>query len=1226
TTTVNGGTLELVDAAITSARDYGPIAAGATLEFNRTAGAPNIGVISLSGNGTFKKSGNGQVTNVSAGSTVALGASGLFHVEDGTYQFGANGLGDWTGNLADLQVDAGATFRGEGSSIYVDALNGGGSVTIGGTSGAGALNGDGLTVGVNNGNGSFSGVISDAANGDQHSLTKVGTGTQTLSGNNTYSGTTTVNAGTLIVGATEVIPDGTGKGDVVVSSPGTLDVRFNETINGLSGNGTVDNTSGSAATLTVGAGNANSTFSGVIQDTGANLALTKTGTGTVTLTGANTYVGTTTVNGGTLELVDAAITSGRDYGPIAAGATLELNQTSGSPNIGVISLSGNGTFKKSGNGQLTNVSAGSTVALGASGLFHVEDGTYIFGATGLGDWKSNLADLQVDAGATFRGEASAIVVDALNGGGSVQIGGSNTATPTGLRGDGLTVGVNNGTGSFSGTISDSTNGNLHSLTKEGTGTQTLSGANTYTGLTSVNAGILEVDSNTALGATSGDTTVASGAQLRIIGGRTIGAGETITLSGAGTGGSVGALRSQTGANVLDGNLVMSGDATIFANSGSSLTVNGTVTGFPGGGPVTTLTLDGGGTGTLAGNIAAGAGQGAIVKNGTGAWTLSGTGNNWTVGGVTINNGNLDLGASEVIPHGVGNGSVSIANAGRLRLNGNTETINGLSGSGEVQFDGGTLIVNADGANSTFDGELNTGAGNATFRVTANTNFTQTLAGQVYNLGAPEIFTFDVESGAVADIGGQINNGNGDGHIHKTGAGELILRNPDNGYRGETQVLDGVLTVAGNDALGRADFGGTFVTAGASLRIADGVIIPQHEDIELNGTGDVGLGANTAALLIDAGSGASATVGSGGAAGSGVIVVATDATIGAFNGSTLNLDNPIDKNGTTVTFLGNGSASNTININGGVTGSLPNSDLIVDNVTTNLNSLAVYTGPTFVRNTGVLNVNATGDLSTTAITLGDSGTGDMNQIAGSSVFVSGGAGVGDLLVNPGSTYSLAGGTLDFGDTNAGTQEVGVGSGNGASVMQIDGAFSFTGGTLINVSTINQTTFTQQGGDFVIGVDGGLDVNDANLVRALTTINGNFDQTGGTLSVDIFGNTVRGRSGEAGDNFFNIGDPLTYATDSDLLYATGDIFLDGELALTIASGVELEPWGWYDVAYANGTITTGSNFSVVGGAGLFRILDTPDGQILQVAVPEPATLAVWSLLGLALAGFGWMRRRR
>ncbi|MCA9268083.1 MAG: hypothetical protein KDA41_06410, partial [Planctomycetales bacterium] len=140
-----------------------------------------------------------------------------------------------------------------------------------------------------------------------------------------------------------------------------------------------------------------------------------------------------------------------------------------------------------------------------------------------------------------------------------------------------------------------------------------------------------------------------------------------------------------------------------------------------------------------------------------------------------------------------------------------------------------------------------------------------------------------------------------------------------------------------------------------------------------------------------------------------------------------------------------------------------------------------------------------------------------------------------------------------------------------------------------------------------------------------INGNFNQTAGSLSVDIFGDKVRGRGGEAGDDFFNVGDPLTYITDSDLLYATGDIFLDGSVSLTIASGVELAPWGWYDVAYANGTITTGSNFSVLGGAGLFRILNTPNGQILQVAVPEPATLAVWTILAACL-GLGFVVRRK
>ncbi|MCA9270893.1 MAG: PEP-CTERM sorting domain-containing protein, partial [Planctomycetales bacterium] len=207
---------------------------------------------------------------------------------------------------------------------------------------------------------------------------------------------------------------------------------------------------------------------------------------------------------------------------------------------------------------------------------------------------------------------------------------------------------------------------------------------------------------------------------------------------------------------------------------------------------------------------------------------------------------------------------------------------------------------------------------------------------------------------------------------------------------------------------------------------------------------------------------------------------------------------------------------------------------------------------------------------------------------------------------------------------------VATDNAASTLTVasGGDFNFTGGTLMNVTTINPTgsgVFTQAGGDFVIGVDGGLDVNDANLTRALTTINGNFNQTAGSLSVDIFGDKVRGRSGEAGDDFFNLGDPLTYATDSDLLYVTGTADLNGSVDLTIAAGVDLQPWGWYDVVYANGGITLGNSFAVNGGAGLFRILTAPDGsQILQVAVPEPTTLAVWSLLGLVLAGFAVRRK--
>ena len=141
-----------------------------------------------------------------------------------------------------------------------------------------------------------SSALSYAAGG----LIKTGGGTVTLTGANTYGGNTVINAGTLKLGASGVIPDGAGAGNVTVN--GTLDVAGQtETINGLSGSGTVDNSTGTGTyVFTVGANNQSGTFSGVIKNTSGTLSLTKTGAGTLTLGGVNTYKGATAVTAGKL--------------------------------------------------------------------------------------------------------------------------------------------------------------------------------------------------------------------------------------------------------------------------------------------------------------------------------------------------------------------------------------------------------------------------------------------------------------------------------------------------------------------------------------------------------------------------------------------------------------------------------------------------------------------------------------------------------------------------------------------------------------------------------------------------------------------------------------------------------------------------------------------------------------------------------------------------------------
>ena len=192
------------------------VGSGAILEFNRTGGTSGINRFNLSGSGTFKTSGTQEITQTSAGSTVAMGSGALFHVESGSYRFGGGGTGDWSANLSDLQVDSGATFNGAATPIVVNALNGSGTVKTGG----------GITVGIDNGSGSFSGIIENSSDGGSaFSITKGGSGTQTLSGANTYTGGTTLTGtGTLVL--EDVNAAGTGS---IIQTDANSILRFDTT-------------------------------------------------------------------------------------------------------------------------------------------------------------------------------------------------------------------------------------------------------------------------------------------------------------------------------------------------------------------------------------------------------------------------------------------------------------------------------------------------------------------------------------------------------------------------------------------------------------------------------------------------------------------------------------------------------------------------------------------------------------------------------------------------------------------------------------------------------------------------------------------------------------------------------------------------------------------------------------------------------------------------------------
>lgn len=141
------------------------------------------------------------------------------------------------------------------------------------------------------------GAISGSA-----TLVKQGSATLTVSALNDYSGPTIISEGVFQLGASEVIPNGTGKSGATVNS--TLDLNgFNETINAVSGSGIIDNSAGSPSTITLGTANTAGSFAGYLTNSGGStLALQKNGNQALLLTGPNAHAGGTTINNGTLQV------------------------------------------------------------------------------------------------------------------------------------------------------------------------------------------------------------------------------------------------------------------------------------------------------------------------------------------------------------------------------------------------------------------------------------------------------------------------------------------------------------------------------------------------------------------------------------------------------------------------------------------------------------------------------------------------------------------------------------------------------------------------------------------------------------------------------------------------------------------------------------------------------------------------------------------------------------
>uniref|UniRef100_UPI003A8D4786 DUF4347 domain-containing protein n=1 Tax=Marinomonas shanghaiensis TaxID=2202418 RepID=UPI003A8D4786 len=328
TVTLDGGTLAFSDAGTVG--NNITVSAAATI-----SNSDNVTLSGqISGSGALTKAGAGTMTwSPSDDTTPPNTHSGTLTVSEGVLAVsGGSSIGDDSA----VTVSSGATL-----SLI------GGNETIGSLSGSGAV---ALTYGLTVGNASntvFSGVISST---NTSGITKVGSGTLALSGANTYTGATTVSAGKLLLQGGSAIADSSA---VTISSGAELELRDNdEAVGSVAGAGTLTLNGG---TLTVGGNNNSTTFSGVIQDSGG---LTKIGTGTLTLSGSNTYAGATDVLAGGLSITgDSNLGSG----------ALTLNS-------GTLSVTGDGAnidnaISLSFNGGVVNVGAGITATLSGSNTY-----------------------------------------------------------------------------------------------------------------------------------------------------------------------------------------------------------------------------------------------------------------------------------------------------------------------------------------------------------------------------------------------------------------------------------------------------------------------------------------------------------------------------------------------------------------------------------------------------------------------------------------------------------------------------------------------------------------------------------------------------------------------------------------------------------------------------------------------------------------------------------------
>ncbi len=387
---------------------------------------------------------------------------------------------------------------------------------------------------------------------------------------------------------------------------------------------------------------------------------------------------------------------------------------------------------------------------------------------------------------------------------------------------------NSGTGSqteFNG--GETTLQGTRSLVKVGAGTINLTGDNSYSGATTINAGALEVQHNNGLGTTAGSTTVNNGGQLRFYtGGSGLAVAEDITATGTGNGGvilSTGGNNSITGIVTLGGNArvgadtsggagsltlgaVNGGNNVLYVGGSANVTISGVLSGNGNtDGTTTSLFKDGANTLTLSGNNSY-TGDTRITQ---GALTVASGGNLGNGSDVFVSsNATLNINTSTTVAslqetaHNNG-GVAAIGASATLTVNGankGTNYMNSISGAGGLTMSGANSRLQLYGTQS-YAGKTTVTAGTLAADTALASTDLEASGGTLESTGANKFSddaTITVNGGTLV-----------------TGGNDTIRRL--NATSGTVNLTDDTLTVTGTGA-NKSTIGSSATATGGTITI------------------------------------------------------------------------------------------------------------------------------------------------------------------------------------------------------------------------------------------------------------------------------------------------------------------------------------------------------------------------------------------------------------------------